>query len=139
MMESGQAIAIRRLIETYLDRFNAADFTAAMACYRLPFTWFFGAREFTVATPEKFVSTMTKMNAKLVTDGLGESVLRGCTVRMLGDSAALAGVKVSRIRPDGTELELTGGTYLVHDRGDGWRLAAFVGHRLDDIILGEDT
>lgn len=129
--------AIRALVEHYLDRFNRSDFQGALACYHLPFTWFFGASSFSVATPHEFLATMAKMKGKLVAGGLGRSDLQDLTIRMLGESAALAGVAVSRRRADGSELELTGGSYLVHDQGEGWRLAAFVGHPLEQIVPGE--
>lgn len=118
----------RSLIERYLDRFNESDFEAALACYNLPFTWFFDATPFCVTTQEQFVSTMRATKGKLVRDGLDHSSLIDCSVRMVGAHAAFAEVTVSRRRADGSEMEVAGGTYLLHDRGNGWRLAAFVGH-----------
>jgi ketosteroid isomerase-like protein len=138
-MGSERAIAVRLLIERYIASFNASDFEVAMACYRLPFTWFYGSGAPTVSSRDEFIAIMTKTKKKLVVAGLGQSLLIDCTVRMLGDQAAMAGVTVSRTRFDGSELERTGGSYLVYDKGDGWHLAAFVDHPLDQIIPGIAT
>lgn len=136
MTEGSPAPAIRSLVSRYLDCFNAADFDGALGCYRLPFSWFFGPKVATVATCEKFLAMMTRTRDGLVDQGLGHSALMDCTVRMLGPGAALAGVAVSRRFADGTEMELTGGTYHVHNDGEGWRLTSFVSHPLDEIVPG---
>lgn len=128
-MEPDRIAEARGLIERYLDRFNEADFEGALACYFLPFTWFFDPVPFTVATAEQFISAMRTSKAKLVETGLGHTQMTGCGVRLLDRHAALAEVSVSRRRVDGSELEPAGGTYLLLDRGDGWRLASFVEHR----------
>ena len=113
---------IRTLIERYIGHFNAQEFEAALTCYRLPFTWLFGEPAATAATPEQFLDMMRRSRADLVAKGLARSELRSVTVRMLSEHVALAGVVVSRLRSDSSELEALGGTYLVHRGKKGWRL-----------------
>ncbi len=125
---------VEALVARYIDCFNADDFEGAMTCYRLPFTWYFGPKSVTVSTPGEFLETMRKTKAALVKDGLSRSKLLGMTVRSLGRFAALAGVEVTRVLTDGSEMQRTAGTYFVHDDGTGWRLAINWTHSLDAII-----
>lgn len=133
---SGAAAAIEALVARYIDSFNTDDFETALTCYRLPFTWLFGSKAVTVSTPEEFLATMRKTKSALRGDGLSRSRLLGVTVRMLGDHSALAGIEVTRVLEDGSEMHRTGGTYLVHNDGENWRLVANVSHSAQAIVPG---
>lgn len=74
------------------------------------------------------------MRADLAGQGFERSELISCTVRMLGPHAALAGVEVGRHFANGREMQVTGGTYIVHDNGEGWRLTSIIGHPIDEIV-----
>ncbi len=128
------ASAIRSLLSRYIELFNAADFETALACYHLPFSWLVGPTVATAFTPEDFVTRMTGMRADLAGQGLERSELVSCTVRMLGAHAALAGVEVARHFAAGRETEVTGGTYIVHNDGSGWRLTSIIGHPIEEIV-----
>ncbi len=117
--------AIAALVQRYLGHFNAADFGAAFECYRMPFTWLFGAHANSVASREAFVEMMQKTKAGLAKQGLAESRLVDITVKPRSEHVALASLIVDRLRLDGTLLERIGGTYLIHNDGSGWRLAAY--------------
>lgn len=134
---SGAAEAIGALVSRYIDAFNADDFDAALTCYRLPFTWLFGSKAVTVSTPEDFLATMRKTKGALREDGLSKSKLLGVTVRMLGNHSAVAGVEVTRVLEDGSEMQRTGGTYLVHHDGENWRFVANTAHALEALIPAE--
>lgn len=125
---------IEALVARYIDAFNADDFEAAFTCYRMPFTWMFGPKAVSVATREEFLETMRKTKGALRREGLSHSKLLSVTVRMLGQFAALAGVEVTRVLADGSEMQRTGGTYLVHHDGEGWRLVVNTTHPLDAIV-----
>jgi hypothetical protein len=117
--------AIAALVQRYLGHFNAADFGAAFECYRMPFTWLFGAPVYSVASREAFIEMMQKTKAGLAKQGLAESRLVEIAVQPRSEHVALASLIVDRLRQDGTVLERIRGTYLVHNDGSVWRLAAY--------------
>lgn len=125
---------ISSLVKRYIESFNAQDFDTALTCYRLPFTWLFGPRAITAATPEQFFELMKQSWSDLGAKGLSASQLDSTTVRLLSDNAALAGVVVTRRRTDGSAIAKLGATYLVHRGKDGWRLVANATHPLEAII-----
>jgi hypothetical protein len=127
--------AIRSLMARYIDLFNAADFeTAVRECYNLPFSWLVGPAIDTTSTPAEFVARMSSMRANLAEQGLKCSELLNCTVRMLSPNAGLAGVEVARHYTDGRSPEVSGGTYIAHNDGRGWRLTSFIGHPINEIV-----
>jgi hypothetical protein len=125
---------VEALLHRYIDLFNAEDFEAAFECYRMPFTWLFGATAVTVTSRDEFLAMMTASKASLRKKGLGKSRLTKVIVRMMDEHVALAGVAVVRVRPDGSELETIGGTYMVHNDGQGWRLVGHGTHSVDAIV-----
>lgn len=135
MPDADSTAAIQGVMARYIDLFNASDFATALEeGYRLPFSWLVGPAIDTVATPEAFVARMSGMRANLGAQGLERSELVSCTVRMLGDNAGLAGVEVARHYKDGRPPEVTGGTYVAHNDGSGWRLTSLIGHPVADIV-----
>ncbi|HEY6870963.1 MAG TPA: hypothetical protein VI199_14505 [Novosphingobium sp.] len=135
MSEADPKAAIRTLLARYIELFNAADFeTALQECYYLPFSWLVGPAIDSVDTPAAFVARMAAMRAALGDQGLDHSELVACTVRMLGPDAGLAGVEVARHYKDGRKPEVTGGTYVAHNDGTGWRLTSLIGHPVADIV-----
>lgn len=127
--------AVKSLMSRYIDLFNADDFTTAVEeCFNLPFSWLVGAAIDTVTTKQAFVERMSGMRAGLADQGFERSDLVGCTVRMLGANAALAGVEVARHYADKRPVEITGGTYVVHNDGTQWRLTSLIGHPVSDIV-----
>ncbi len=116
---------IAALVERYLGHFNAANFGAAFECYRMPFTWLFGAHAYSVASREAFMEMMQKSKAGLANQGLAESRLVDIAVKPQSEHVALATLIVDRLRRDDTVLERIRGTYLVHNDASGWRLAAY--------------
>ncbi len=116
---------IAALVQRYLGHFNAANFGAAFECYWMPFTWLFGAHATSVASREAFMEMMQKSKAGLARQGLAESRLLEIVVQPRSEHVALASLTVDRMRQDGTVLERISGTYLVHNDGTGWRLAAY--------------
>jgi hypothetical protein len=125
MSASADKDAIAALVIRYLGCFNAADFETAFACYRMPFTWLFGAHAASVASREAFMEMMRKSKAGLARQGLAESRLVDIAVNLRSEHVALASLTVDRLRLDGTVLERISGAYLVHNDGGGWRLAAY--------------
>lgn len=136
VISSGSAAQVAALVSCYVGLFSACDFVAASGCYRLPFTWFFGARPITVSTAESLVALLRQSRERLAERGLSESRLVEVNIHMLGHHAALAGTLVARIRADGSEIERIAGTYLVHHDGSDWRLAANVTHPVGDGVAG---
>lgn len=135
MAKDDQENAVRSLMARYIALFNANDFETAVAeCYNLPFSWLVGPVLDTVMTPQAFVARMAGMRASLVDQGFERTDLVACTVRMLGDNAALAGVEVARHYTDERTPEVTGGSYVAHNDGTGWRLTSLIGHPVSDII-----
>ena len=134
MLEDKSATAIRALLQRYIDLFNAGDFETALDSYYLPFSWLVGPSIATAFTPDEFITKMNAMRAGLVEQGFERSELIACTVRMLGAHGALAGVEVARHFMNGRDVELTGGTYIVHNNGEGWRLTNIIGHPIDEIV-----
>lgn len=124
MTADGAEAQVEALVRRYIDAFNAGDFEAALACYRLPFTWFFGAKAVTVSSRDEFLSMMAKTKQALVREGLARSELTSTTVRTIGPHIALAGLIVTRVHAGGGEMERMAATYLVHNDGESWRLAA---------------
>lgn len=133
-MSAEDTTAIESLVRRYIDCFNASDYPAALACYRLPFTWFFGSRAVSVTTEAEFLETMARTSAQLREQGLSASTLESVTVRLLGEHLALAGVVVVRKDGDGGVIARLGASYLVHKGKDGWRLAANGSHPVDAIV-----
>ncbi|SKB79615.1 hypothetical protein SAMN06295937_101936 [Sphingopyxis flava] len=126
---------VKSLMSRYIDLFNADDFaTAAEECYNVPFSWLVGPTIDSVTTRQAFVERMSGMRASLAEQGFERSDLVGCTVRMLGADAALAGVEVARHYADKRPPEVTGGTYVAHNDGRGWRLTCLIGHPVSDIV-----
>lgn len=135
MVKDDSKADVRSLMARYIDLFNAADFeTALRECYNLPFSWMVGPAIDTASTPQEFVTRMSGMRASLADQGLTHSELVSCTVRMLGADAALAGVEVARHYTDGRSPEVSGGTYVAHNDGSGWRLTSLIGHPVGDIV-----
>jgi hypothetical protein len=117
--------AISALVERYLGHFHAANFGAAFECYRMPFTWLFDSHAYSVASREAFMEMMQKSKAGLAKQGLAESRIVDIAVQPRSEHVALASLIVDRLRLDGTVLERTSGTYLVHNDRSGWRLAGY--------------
>lgn len=133
-MPADDAAAIESLVRRYIDCFNAGDYPAALQCYRLPFTWFFGSRAVAVTTEAEFLETMARTSTQLREQGLAASTLESVTVRLLGEHVALAGVVVVRKDGEGGLIARLGATYLVHKGRDGWRLAANGSHPVEAIV-----
>lgn len=133
-MSAEDSAAVESLIRRYIECFNASDYPAALQCYRLPFTWFFGSRAVSVTTEAEFLETMAKTSAQLREQGLSASTLESVTVRLLGEHLALAGVVVVRREVDGGLIARLGATYLVHKGREGWRLAANGSHPVEAIV-----
>lgn len=128
-------IEVKSLMSRYIDLFNADDFaTAVDECYNLPFSWLVGSAIDSVTTKQAFVERMSVMRAALAEQGFERSDLVGCTVRMLGANAALAGVEVARHYADNRPIEVTGGTYVAHNDGSKWKLTSLIGHPVSDIV-----
>ncbi|MGJ0237402.1 hypothetical protein ACQEPB_02630 [Novosphingobium fluoreni] len=125
---------IETLLRDYIDLFSAGDFETAVASYHLPFSWIIGPTIATAYTADEFIDKMNAMRNGLLEQDFLRSELVSCTVRMLGEHAALAGVEVARHYAGGREKEITGGTYIVHGDGTNWRLASIIGHPLSEIV-----
>ncbi|MDO7833442.1 hypothetical protein Q4610_00115 [Sphingobium sp. HBC34] len=134
MAENQSVTEISSLLHHYIDLFNAADFETALASYHLPFSWLVGPIVATAFTPDDFITRMTAMRSGLAEQGFERSELVSCTVRMLGPDAALAGVEVVRHFAGDRAAEVTGGTYIAHNDGAGWRLTSIIGHPIADIV-----
>lgn len=127
--------AVRALIDRYMELFNAADFeTAVHECYTLPFSWLLGRAMDTVTDEDAFVKRMAGMRAALAEDGLDRSDLTACSIRMMGNDAALIGVEVARRYHDGRDAEMSAATYVAHHDGAAWRLAMLIAHSADAIV-----
>ena len=138
-MTGAASAQVEELVSRYINAFNAGDFEAALECYRLPFTWFFGAKSVTVSSREEFLTTMAKTKQALIKEGLAASKLISTTVRMMGDHMATAGLIVTRVYADGREMQRTAATYLVHNDGGQWRLATNFMHPEAALIPSGDA
>jgi hypothetical protein len=85
----------------------------------------FDSHAYSVASREAFMEMMQKSKAGLAKQGLAESRLVDIAVQPRSEHVALASLIVDRLRLDGTVLERTSGTYLVHNDRSGWRLAGY--------------
>lgn len=133
MTENNPVGAVSALLHRYIELFNAGDFKTAVDSYYLPFSWLVGPAISTAFTADEFVTKMNAMRGGLVEQGFERSELTSCTVRMLGEQAALADVEVAR-HFKGGRVEMTGGTYVVYKNGDNWKLTNIIGHPLDEIV-----
>ena len=118
---------IEALYERYLTAWNGRDFLGVAECFTEPA--FFVTPNMDISLPDHstLVAMLQKMFAGFEADGfshseVGEISARTCSARM-----TIVDVKsISRLRKDGSLIEVIDGHYVARQTGDGWKFTTAV-------------
>ena len=115
---------IETLYERYLTAWNGRDFLGVAECFTEPA--FFVTPNMDISLPDHstLVAMLQKMFAGLEADGFSHTEIsaRTCSERM-----TIVDVKsISRLRKDGSLIEVIDGHYVARQTDDGWKFTTAV-------------
>src|SRR4029077_9268987 len=111
---------IEKLMGNYVALIGSDDTTLAAAFYEVPAS---------IVGPQAFLLLLTKTDVVKFLDnlqltarplGYAKSTLEYLATRMLNSEMALCSTITARWKPDGSELQRVGATYLLRRGTDGW-------------------
>ncbi len=118
---------IEALFERYLTAWNRRDFRGVSECFSEPA--FFVTPGMNIALPERsaLISMLQNMFAGFEADGFSHTELGEIVARSCAEGMAIVDVKsISRIRTDGSLMEVIDGHYIARRTDDGWKFATAV-------------
>lgn len=118
---SGEEQAIRKVMRDYYEVFPR-DSVAAAANYGEPVLFVRPQEVFVVATRAEISDMFTKALKNLKARGYSMTKAPDLNIKMLNSTTALCSTIAVRMKADGTELERSGFTYLLHKGINGWKI-----------------
>jgi len=124
------ATTIEALFEEIAAAFSALDLPRFRRCYALPCQFVTAQGMMSARDDAEFNAFFEPMIARLRTENFGRSEFEALRIRELGATLALATMRWTRWRADGSVLERLGATYTCRFE-QGWRIVGLIGHPVD--------
>jgi hypothetical protein len=124
--------AVNKVMHDYFEAYSHGDMTVVMNFISVPFL-VQGQKGFTAFTAtDDAMAWYTKFHDAAVKQGYAKTQWIDLGVKLLGQSYAIAAGTYVRYKTDGTELNRSGGTYLLNKVDGVWKIGANVGYPAKD-------
>ncbi|TWB87523.1 uncharacterized protein DUF4440 [Bradyrhizobium macuxiense] len=124
--------AIDRLMHEYFEAYSRGDMAAVAQIISTPFVTA-GPRGFTsFATKDEALDWYKKYRDAAVNQGYAKTEWIDFGVKLLGPAHAIAGGTYARYKADGSELNRSGGTYLLSKIDGAWKIGVNLGYPVKD-------
>lgn len=128
--------AIHDVVSGYYDAFGR-DSAAASVFYGEPTLIVIPTQVIMLRTRADVEASIDELVATLRASGYSHSKLGEHRVKLLNPTTALYSTVAIRMKADGTELERSGFTYLLHKSNAGWRIHEIIATDLDKLISAD--
>jgi ketosteroid isomerase-like protein len=128
--------AIRAVLSGYYDAFGR-DSAAAAAFYGEPALIVFPNQVVALGTRADVEAFFDKLVTSLKPSGYSHSKLADHRVKLLNSTTALYSTVAIRMKADGTEMQRSGFTYLLHKGNTGWKIHQIIATDIDKLISAD--
>lgn len=129
--------AVRKVMSDYFEAYSQGEMDAVMKLINVPFV-VSGPKGFVAyTTADGTLSMYTKFRDAAVQQGYAKSEWIDLGVKILGPTYAIAAGSYVRYKADGSELNRSGGTYLLNKVDGSWKIAVNVGYPVKDAFKPE--
>jgi ketosteroid isomerase-like protein len=128
--------AIHDVVSGYYDAFGR-DSAAASAFYGEPTLIVIPNQVILLKTRADVEASLDALVATLKANGYSHSKLGEHRVKLLNPTTALYSTVAIRMKADGTELQRSGFTYLLHKSDAGWKIHEIIATDLDKLISAD--
>ena len=128
--------AIHNVVSGYYDAFGR-DSAAASTFYGEPTLIVIPNQVILLRTRADVEAALEQLVATLKASGYSHSTLGEHRVKLLNPATALYSVVAIRMKADGTELQRSGFTYLLHKGDTGWKIHQIIATDLDKLISAD--
>jgi ketosteroid isomerase-like protein len=128
--------AIHKVLSGYYDAFGR-DSAAASAFYGEPTLIVLPNEIVMLNTRADVAAFFDKFVANLRPSGYAHSKFGDYSVKLLNSTTALFSTVATRIKADGTEMQRSGFTYLLHKSNAGWRIHEIIATDPDKLISAD--
>ena len=130
-MSESENGAIVALFEELAAAFSALDLPRLRVLYEIPCMMVAPQAVAQIQNEDEFAAFFTPMMQRLHAAGFARSAFDRFSVHLLAPTLALASMRWTRHRTDGTALEQLGATYTLIQRDSAWRIVGLIGHAAD--------
>jgi len=128
--------AIHEVLSGYYDAFGR-DSAAASAFYGEPTLIVLPNQVVMLGTRADIATFFDKFVATLKASGYSHSKFGAYRIKLLNSATALFSTVATRIKTDGTEMQQSGFTYLLHKSDAGWKIHEIIATDLDKLISAD--
>jgi hypothetical protein len=126
--------AIDKVMHDYFEAYSSGDMAAIMRSINLPFM-VQGPKGFMAfTTADEALAWYTKFRDAAVKQGYAKTQWVDFGVKLLGQSYAIAAGTYVRYKTDGSELNRSGGTYLLNKVDGVWKIGVNMGYPTKDAL-----
>lgn len=130
-------IEVTKVMRDYFEAYSRGDMDAVMKLLNVPFV-ISGPKGFTVyTTGAETLNMYTRFRDAAVRQGYAKSEWIDLGVKLLGGTYAIAAGTYVRYKTDGSELNRSGGTYLLNKVDGAWKIAINIGYPAKDAFKPE--
>ncbi|MCC8955222.1 nuclear transport factor 2 family protein [Bradyrhizobium sp. Pear77] len=134
---AAERIAVANVMHDYFEAYSRGDMDAVMKLINVPFV-VSGPKGFMAyTTADGTLSMYTRFRDAAVQQGYAKSEWIDLGVKLLGGTYAIAAGTYVRSKADGSELNRSGGTYLLNKVDGLWKIAINVGYPVRDAFKPE--
>src|SRR5262245_39797480 len=127
--------AIEKVMHDYVEAYSRGDMALVMKFVHLPLT-VLGPKGFrSLTTSDEAVAFYTTVRDAAVKQGFAKSQWIEFGVKLLGQSYAIAGGTFVRYKTDGSELNRSGGTYLLNKVDGVWKVGVTMNYPTKDAFV----
>jgi hypothetical protein len=124
---------IHGVVAGYYDAF-VRDSTAASIFYGEPALIVLPNEVFSLPTRKDVERFLANALSGFLALGYSNTQMSASRIKKLNETTALYGTIASRFKSDGTELERTAFTYLLHKGNSGWKIHQLIATDVDKLI-----
>jgi ketosteroid isomerase-like protein len=128
--------AIHAVLSGYYDAFGR-DSAAASAFYGEPALVVLANQVVGLSTRADVEAFFDKFVASLKPSGFSHSKLADQHIKLLNSTTALYSTVAIRMKADGTEMQRSGFTYLLHKSNVGWKIHEIIATDLDKLVSAD--
>ena len=115
------------LFDRYLTAWNRRDFPGIVECFSEPSFFMTPDMDISIPNRSSLVVMLQKMFAGLEADGFSHTEVGEISAQRCADSMAIVDVKsISRLRKDGSLIEVIDGHYVARRTDDGWQFSTAI-------------
>jgi ketosteroid isomerase-like protein len=129
--------AVTKVMHDYFEAYSRGDMAAVINLINVPFM-ISGPKGFaSYATADDTLNMYTKFRDAAVKQGYAKTEWIDLGVKVLGATYAIAAGTYVRYKTDGSELNRSGGTYLLNKVDGVWKIAVNIGYPVKDAFKPE--